>query len=148
MNSELQKLIIEYLDKVEFAYQSMLKGMNFLPADSSLAWRASFPPLKGEFELNGNNSFVLHGIGCDFKNKDFEISWDFGRDGNRKGIEPWFFLNYLNDNNRNPDGMFNIDIIKSEFNEAVLSGLMFKRDALFYYKVHKPRKRGLSQNRA
>lgn len=133
MDQILRKLSEEYINVVEQTCTLMLQGFNLSTRTELLKY--GFENQVGEFYLNGKNSYMFHGIGCEFKNDRVKIDWDFGVNNKWCGIDPWKIYFYLKDNSTRNKKVFDVKYIKKEYDEAVETGEMVKRDGLYYFAI-------------
>lgn len=133
MNLEFKGCAQEYLEKVNAACLLIIEGMKFpIPSDPT-SWISFFPSQRGTFNLNGHNKFFLHGFGCDFHCQSFSVRWDFGMNGEWKGIAPWMFTDYIRDNKKLSPEFYEWQRVIDELRAAVLAGEMEKRGDHYFF---------------
>jgi hypothetical protein len=143
LDPEFRQLIFDYFSAINKAYNLMIEEIDMPVPKSPLDWRLAYPKLKGEFTLNGKNEFFIHGFGCDFLNSEINVKWDFGRHGEINGIEHWKLYDFMVNAGKKVTGIESDADIKKELLKAVNENEMFIQDDLYFFKVHRPRKRGI-----
>lgn len=136
MNQEIKRCALQYLGDIKQAYDMIMEGMAFPTPTSPFTWIQYFPSQKGKFELNGTNTFYLHGFGCDFKNQIINVRWDFDKLGKINGLSACMFADYIRDNKMLTVEFHDWIKVESELQCAVLMGEMEKREDHFYFRQY------------
>jgi hypothetical protein len=145
MNPEFRQLILDYLLAISKACTLMIEGVGLPVPNSPVHWRFAYPKLRDEFILNGRNEFFLHGTGCDFLNSEINVKWDFGYHGEINGIDPWFLYDFMINAGIKVAGINDVSDISKHLLKAVNEHEMFKQGDLYFFKIHRPRKRGMKK---
>lgn len=132
MKEELRSIIKVYIENVNSVCNNLLKSLD-LKTKVDL-WEYRNTHNKMEFQLNGI-SYRFHGRGCVATNDEMFIDWDFGYGSRWCGIEPWLLARTLERNNDDHSNYYDGNIIKSECEQAVLDGIMYKKYELYYFTI-------------
>ena len=128
--SKLEDYAEHYISDVYAVCQVMLRGLDLDSKRELIKHREV--QSKGEFDLDGVNTYSFHGRGCRFSNNDIKIDWDFGYDENWCGLDPWKLAYYIKDNKNDSeweDGAH----VKKTFDDLVINGRMERRHDLYYF---------------
>jgi hypothetical protein len=135
-NLELEKLIFDFLSKVEEA--TSLLEEKFGTRCILRLWRSNKIERCGT--VIGNITYELHGVGCAVYLPEGCVDFDYGTDGRIDGFDVWRLYLFACEKPNQYKKYTDQNILKSEFQEYINEGHIEKMsglaDSLYVFKNH------------
>lgn len=138
MEEQFKKIMIDYINSVNYACDELLKNINnsenicLKSKKDFFDYRAKSKKMEFEFE---GTQYNLHGKGCTAFNDTIFLDWDFGYRSRWCGINPWKVAMSLMKSKSGFLEYYDGNLIKKMCEESVKSGIMFIQQGQYYFSI-------------